>query len=62
MTPAQFIDVYLTPLGGGLGAFIGMTWGARKRPAKNEQIVPLRNRILLAALVAAGLLALELFF
>jgi hypothetical protein len=36
MTTAAFIDLILTPIAGGLGVAIGLSWAAKKQPEKFE--------------------------
>jgi len=61
MTTAEFIDLVLTPIGGGVGTTLGVSWAMKREPEKFEKISSLRVRVLMGAAVAFGLFALKVF-
>jgi phosphatidylserine decarboxylase len=58
MTTAEFIDVVLTPIGGGIGGAIGAYFGMRKRVA--EKSFPRFGFVICGMLVAAVLAIIKL--
>ncbi|MBM7070429.1 hypothetical protein [Actibacterium sp. 188UL27-1] len=60
MTAAAFIDLILTPIAGGLGAIIGLSWAAKKQPEKFEQFAGLGVRLGVGVAVAIGLFVLKI--
>ena len=60
MTLPTFIDLVLTPIGGGLGAAFGMSLLARKQPEKYQPFTRWGARIGIGAAVAIGLFILKI--
>jgi hypothetical protein len=59
MTLAVFIDIVLTPLAGGVGAFLGLSWAVQKQPEKYQRVSNFGIRLLSGAVVALVLFALK---
>jgi hypothetical protein len=60
MTFPAFIDLVLTPIGGGIGAAFGMSVLARKQPEKYEPFSRWGARLGIGAAVAIGLFILKM--
>jgi hypothetical protein len=58
MSPAMFIDVILTPLAGGLGAWFGFRGFAKRKAAAGESVAV--SPVVVGASVAAALFAFKL--
>ena len=56
----QIIDVILTPIAGGLGAFIGVSWVGKKNPEKYAAFASLGTRLGIGTAVTLGLFALKM--
>ena len=61
MTAAQFIDIVLTPMAGGIGGFIGMGYVANQDPEKYGVLAKPVFRALLAVAIAVTLFFYKIF-
>ena len=60
MTTAAFIDLILTPIAGGLGGVIGLSWAVKKHPEKLGQFASLGIRLGFGVAVAVGMFILKI--
>lgn len=60
MDAASFIDIVLTPIGAGLGGFLGLSMGVKKQPEKFASVAKVSTRLLVGILIALAIFATKI--